>query len=732
MRIRPSMRDIIKVYDKRKDIFLSLIDKEGNIFYANDHMVKSLHLKEPETAKTNFFDLLHPVNLSDFKKVINSCTQNNSPHSVEIFLKNGHYHPMKWEINLLQESLNNGKTYLCTGHKLLDDARLEKFNQLGEKNYQTIVEGLNAGVLFQDKKGELIAANKKAAEIFNSTLERLYQLNNVEELWNTGWEVRTEPGATILFSNTPFMRALQTGKLQTEVLIIRMKSGEDRWIHFSSQPLMEESSNKPYSVVSSIVDVTNERKLSQELNEKEVLFKVLMNQTPNLTWVVDEYANLIFANPAFYKYFQLDEKKSLNKNIVDLVPPDVADALYEKHHQVLETGIPAEIVKKVEWADGNDFIFQINIFPINGIPNKKMIGGHAVNVADKLNAQKILQIANERLLQITGAATDAIWEWDMQTGHIFRNEALMEMIGYQKDDLKGLSWWFRRMHPEDRNRVSDKIKDITEKNLLSWQEEYRFKCADGNYKHMQDKGYVVYENELPVKMIGSLQDVSEIKKLENQLLEEQLKRQIEVSETVIRVQEKERTNIGYELHDNVNQILSTVKLYIDMLTPANKREKEIKGKSLEYIMLAIEDIRKLSKELVVPQLNGNGLIGSIQALIEDIHFSSIIRIKFTHDQENELLSPGKKITLFRIVQEQLKNILKHSSAKHVEIYLQCKNNDVQLTIKDDGVGFNPKQSPRGIGLSNIHERTRFYNGNVDIKTSAGKGCILIVTIPILN
>ena len=378
-------------------------------------------------------------------------------------------------------------------------------------------------------------------------------------------------------------------------MIIRLQNGEERWIHFSSQPLFEDGSQQPYSVVSSIIDVTNERKFSEELIQKEALFSVFLNQTPNLAWVVDEDTNLVFANQAFYEHFQIDEKKSINKNIVELIPPHVAETLYEKHLQVSQTGVPSQTMQRVKCADRTDFVFHINIFPIHGVNHKKLLGGHAVNVTDKFNTERQLREANDRLLQLTGASSDAIWEWDMQAGRIFRNEALMEMTGYHTNNLNGLSWWFRRMHPEDRNRVSDKIKDITEKNLHSWQEEYRFKCADGNYKYMRDKGYVVYENGLPVRMIGSLQDVSELKDLENQLLEEKLQSRKEISETVIRVQEKERTNIGYELHDNVNQILSTVKLFIDMLNPVSKKEKEIKAKSIEYVMLAIEDIRKLSK-----------------------------------------------------------------------------------------------------------------------------------------
>jgi signal transduction histidine kinase len=146
-------------------------------------------------------------------------------------------------------------------------------------------------------------------------------------------------------------------------------------------------------------------------------------------------------------------------------------------------------------------------------------------------------------------------------------------------------------------------------------------------------------------------------------------------------------------------------------------------------MMAIDEIRKLSKELVVPQLQSESLVASVKTLIDDIHLSSAIKIKFTHDHESELLTPGKKVTLFRILQEQMKNIISHSHASHVDIYLQCKDGDIQLIIRDDGVGFNSNQTHQGIGLSNIYERTRFYNGKVDVQTSPGKGCMLTVTIP---
>jgi len=726
-----TLRTIIQENGDRKDLLLTLIDEEGKIFSANRNMLNTLHLGDIKSSPVNLFNLLHPFNINEFILGLQNCDTDNNSFSAELFLKNGYYHPMKWQVNFLEKNEDKKKVYLCTGYKLLDDERLEEFNRLGEENYQSIVEGLNAGILFQDKRGELITANQKAAEVFGTTLERLYQLKNIAYLWDNQWQVTNEQGIKVNFCDTPFMKALQTGLHQQQILSVVLREGENRWIEFNSQPLFEQDSSIPYSVVTGITDISKQKKLIVEIDKRKALFEAFMNNTPNIAWVIDESERLVFANSAFYQYFKLDQMETLDKPLTTLVPIYIYKALYDKHKQVLETGKPIDVIEKVKWATGSNLVFHINMFPVSGPSGEKLVGGHAVNMAEKYAVEKQLREANERLLLLSRATNDAIWEWDMQTGKMFRNDALMDMIGYGQEATRGLSWWLRRIHPDDRNRVSDKVKDTTEKGLHSWEDRYRFKCADGNFKFMQDKGFVVYENGLPVKMIGSLQDVSELKELENQLTEEKLQRQKEISETVIRVQEKERTRIGHELHDNVNQILSTVRLFVDMLKPADKEGKEIKARSLEYVMMAIEEIRKLSKELVAPQLIGNGLVNSIQSVVEDINVARAIRINFYHDRATYPISPGKKLTFFRIVQEQIKNILKYSKATKANIRLTCDTTSVTLTISDDGIGFNPEETRRGIGLSNIYERTRFYNGIAGIDTSPGKGCQLTITLPIL-
>jgi PAS domain S-box-containing protein len=724
------LKNIIGNSDSEKELFLSLIDETGNILCANSSMQRNLQLSNPREVSTNFYQLLHPEHVDTFKDTVElSRTQPTGP-SAELYIKNGYYHPMKWQVNYLQTEKNAPDNFLCIGYKLVDNERSERFNELGEKNYQLIVEGLNAGILFHDNSGELLAANKKAAEMFGTTLEDLYQLKDIRSLWDNEWNILSESGEKVFFEESPFIRSLHTGSRQSQSLLIELGSGEEKWFLFNSQPLFNAGETLPFSVVSNIVDITREIKLKSEIKETDSLFRSFLNKTPNLAWVLDEDATLVSASQSFFTYFGLKEESAVQKTIFDLVPAAVAEALYGKHMQVLESGMPVESIEKMKWADGTNFIFHVNIFPVDGVTSKKMIGGHAVNLADKFAAEKQLRDANERLLMLSRATSDAIWEWDMQTGQIFRNDTLMEMVGYQTDDSKGLSWWLRRIHPDDRNRVTDKIKDATDKGQHSWRDEYRFKCADGVYKHVQDKGFVVYENGLPVKMIGSLNDVSELKELEDLLVEEKLQRQQEISETVIRVQEKERTRIGHELHDNVNQILSTTKMFVQMLTPSGEEEVKLKEKCIEYLLTSIEEIRKLSKELVVPQLKEKGLVESIHVLLEDIRMSSELKIRFIHDNQTDLLSAGKKITLFRILQEQIKNILKYSKARQVEIYLHCKDEQVEFTIKDDGIGFDTHQSHSGIGLSNIHDRARFYNGRVELASSPGNGCILTVFMPV--
>ena len=135
-------------------------------------------------------------------------------------------------------------------------------------------------------------------------------------------------------------------------------------------------------------------------------------------------------------------------------------------------------------------------------------------------------------------------------------------------------------------------------------------------------------------MIGSMQDVTNEKELS-----------IKIEKEVIEAQEREWNQIGMELHDNVNQILSTTRMFVDMLKPASEEEQKIKEKSIEYLITAIEEIRKLSRELVVPQFREKGLIDSIYSMAEDIQMSSSLRIRFSHASSSRSFDGFRSVTM---------------------------------------------------------------------------------------
>jgi signal transduction histidine kinase len=202
-----------------------------------------------------------------------------------------------------------------------------------------------------------------------------------------------------------------------------------------------------------------------------------------------------------------------------------------------------------------------------------------------------------------------------------------------------------------------------------------------------------------------------------------------ITDMMARVREDERKMIGRELHDNVNQILSTVKIFMEMLHPQGEKEKDIRDKSVEYIIMAIDEIRTISRELVAPKQKMKGLADSIHTIIDDIHFSTPIKIVFRHHPGIENLDEDKKTALLRIVQEQLKNIVTYSKAKEVVIKIVVRDGKVIMEIKDNGIGFDAAKITKGIGLSNMYERAIFFKGSFNLKTALGTGCILMISLP---
>ena len=370
---------------------------------------------------------------------------------------------------------------------------------------------------------------------------------------------------------------------------------------------------------------------------------------------------------------------------------------------------------------------------IKGEFDQKLLVKSVQYSIERKKATEKLRESNERYELVNKATQDAIWEWDYLSHEGTWGNGFIKIFGYKEDKLKyNENWMNEFIHPDDRERVLKNIHSHIEKGLQNWQEEYRFRCADGMYKEIFDRGYIIYDaRKKPYRMIGAMTDLTDKKMLERQLAEQQLRGQKLITEATIQAQEKERNELGRELHDNINQILATVKMYLGMVKSGQRVNDDLVERSYEYVSEAMEEIRKLSHSLVAPSLGDIGLKEAIEELIEDTNLLKGLQVLLVVDEKyiEKKIDKNKELMLYRIVQEQLNNITKYATARNAAITLKTENGNLFLTVADNGVGFDTTKKNKGIGLKNISNRVEFYSGNMNVISAPGKGCTLEVLIP---
>lgn len=325
-----------------------------------------------------------------------------------------------------------------------------------------------------------------------------------------------------------------------------------------------------------------------------------------------------------------------------------------------------------------------------------------------------------------------IFIWNIETLEIMEaNETAQKEYGYTRDELMSMS--VLNLSPENEH---DKLKGLTRTFL-----ETDVKKEADIWTHIKKTGELMVVDVSSHKIdfngtaavLAIANNITEKVRLEEKLEEEKLLKQKEITEAMIQVQEKERYEISTELHDNVNQQLTVAMMYIASAQQKMPTDSELLKQSSGFILNAIEEIRKLSQTLVTPLIKHFGLSKAIEGLLDDVSAVNPIQIELTADAFYEDdIKYDFKLSIFRIVQEQMNNIIKHSKANAVNIELVRNGNHVNLKIADDGVGFDISQQRKGIGIYNIISRSDLYNGIVDLQSSPGNGCSINITFPLKN
>lgn len=202
----------------------------------------------------------------------------------------------------------------------------------------------------------------------------------------------------------------------------------------------------------------------------------------------------------------------------------------------------------------------------------------------------------------------------------------------------------------------------------------------------------------------------------------------------LEMQEQTFAHVSRELHDNVNQVLSFVKLNLAMITNVDDEQRLKINENRELIAQAITDLRDLSKSLSFEHITKLGLVKTIDNEVNKLNKSGIIDASLSVQGDIYPLGEQSELVLFRILQEALNNAIKHSGAGHLQIGLQYGAEMFNLTVVDDGVGFLPNSLDHstGSGLTNIENRAAVIGAVATIQSSPGNGCNINVTLNLLQ
>jgi two-component system NarL family sensor kinase len=242
---------------------------------------------------------------------------------------------------------------------------------------------------------------------------------------------------------------------------------------------------------------------------------------------------------------------------------------------------------------------------------------------------------------------------------------------------------------------------------------------------------VLYQDE-----IGSL--TSQFNTMTNSLQQKNNKL-IEYSHTLSelynnqqKIQEQTLNHVSQEIHDNVGQMLSLVRIQLNLAAQQENKENKIISDAQENIGRAMMDLRDLAKGMSSDRIKLLGLYASVEQEVERIRRAGICEVQMNCEGVKRSMDHQREIILFRVLQECLQNVMKHSEAKNLDINFTYTDNVLSIQIKDDGKGFliQPAKGSYGLGLMNINNRIQLMNGQITVESSPGTGTVIFIQLPI--
>jgi PAS domain S-box-containing protein len=350
-------------------------------------------------------------------------------------------------------------------------------------------------------------------------------------------------------------------------------------------------------------------------------------------------------------------------------------------------------------------------------------------------AQEALRESQQRYKLATTSGQVVVWDWDLQTSEFYADPLLKSLLGCEDHEIAHFDDWILLVHPDDVNLLRERLRSHIERGTGQFEAEHRFVLKDGSTRWFVTRGSVVHSDQGPaVRMIGTGTDITRRKLAEQEL---QL-----LSTRLLDVQDEERRRIARDLHDGTAQHLFTVLVNLENLESRIHLPDDLQHTVSECrtsCRQAMNELRTLSYILHPPMLDLLGLSASLSWYLEGFSRRTGIDIQLTATPDIGRLPAKVETDLFRIVQECLANIHRHSGSRTAQVRLELRATEVVLQIEDQGHGMSApavndmSTRPAGVGLSGVDQRLQYLGGRLKIESnSRGTTITAVVPLPIAD
>ena len=570
-------------------------------------------------------------------------------------------------------------------------------------------------------------------------------------------------------------RAVEAASSSTHPVFFR-EQGAGQTSHFAVYPLVREGGD--VGKMALLVFPTNgARKSQRDLRDSEERYRKLVELLPDAIMVHSE-GRVMYVNAAGARLWGVDSPRVFEGiSHMNLIHPEDRAFVRERVHLVDQGDRSPLREYRIVRMDGG-------VVPVEAAGTLISYKGKPANlvmfrdITARKESEARLKENTSRYRSLFQNSPIALWEedWSAFRQHLtaLRASGVIDFAAYLDEHPEALHHCFSLLRLKDANRACvefygarDKAElmanmeklfpeesSIIRQSLVDMADGRRLVVSEGlTHTLAGEERHVVYHFSVSPgcedswdKMIVSVIDLTAQKQVERRLLEvnarlekEEAQRRL-LSQSLMEMGENDRRGVAMELHDHFGQMMTTLKLNLEILASglegADPSTLARLATATATATRTITDLKTFASGLMPSMIENLGLIPSLQALIDDVHDSANIEIQFFSSGFSERFDPEKELALYRIAQESINNVVKHAQARRVHVNLIHKGGSASLSIEDDGAGFDYGEEARSLwrggplGFHIMRERAAQFGGDLTIDSRPGEGVHILAEIPL--